>query len=223
MKKTATNAARRLREKLAALVAAPGTPDEGNAAQAKLARLDERYDFGQVDVAKEFLFAGKFTSSANAAPIAIIADWPLGAAVKWAIESATGIHCSFNGSELRAEATNGTVKKLSGIADTISGGFNALWAQFATFPTVTQADRALFLRGLYDGMMADQKPLGERLPARISQPTRKHATRRAVGYAAGVMVHPYNIAVELGKSIRFNVPLPELKNQLNAQKPKELK
>lgn len=158
----------------------------------------------------------------EAAPIATIPDWQLASAVKWAIESATGICCAFVGSELRAEATNGTVKKLAGIADTISGGFNALWTQFATFPTVTPADRGLFLRGLYDGMMNEQKPPGERLPARISQPTRKRATRKAVGFAAGVMVHPYNVAVELGKSIRFNVPLPEVINQLNTHKPKEI-
>jgi hypothetical protein len=72
-------------------------------------------------------------------------------------------------------------------------------------------------------MLNKAKPAGERLPSRISQPTRKRATRKAVGFAAGVMVHPYNVAVELGKSIRFNAPLPEVINQLNTHKPKEIK
>lgn len=60
-----TNGARKLREKLEALAARPGTPEEGEAAREKLTRLEARYDFGQVDVSKEFLFAGHFSASRN--------------------------------------------------------------------------------------------------------------------------------------------------------------
>ncbi len=218
----AGNGARILLTKLERLVEAPGTPDEGKAAAVKLARLRVKFDFGQADLAKEEIFAGTFTRAYDSRPLATIHDMSIASAVKWAIEQATGISCCFQGAELRAHATETTAAKLSGIAATISQGFGDLWLKFRTFPTISDVDRGIFLRGLWDGMMDDKAIAGEQLPRRAAIKPCRRAGKRAVGPVSGLCIHPYSIALDLGKSIRFNVPLPEVINQLEQQKPKEI-
>lgn len=210
--------------KLQALAARPGTPDEGAAAQKKLDRLNRRYDWTVPDMPKEYLFAGEFRPArdGNALPVINLDDMNLATWIKWAIESATGIRCLFRGSSVMAEATPDTAAKLTGIGNIIASGFSDLWQRFAGFPTVTQDDRGVFLRGLYDGMMNDCKPLGEQLPQRAqAAPTRK-AKRQAVGRVAGISLHPYAVATDLGRQIRFNVPLETIAGQLEQMKPKEI-
>ena len=221
-KAPATNAARRLREKLNALIAAPGTADEGKAARTKLDRLEARFDFGQVAVGREGLFAGSYQPANDSRLVATIHDWAVANAVKWAIEQATGIKCAFYGNEIRAQATEKTAGKLAGIAATITDGFGALWQSFRQFPTVSEVDRSLFVRGLYDGMMNEIKPVGQPLPARASVKPCRRAGKRTVGHLAGIAVHPYAVALDLGRQIRFNAPLPEILDQLENMKPKEI-
>ncbi len=220
--KPATAAARKLRASLETLAARPGTPAEGLAASQKLKRLLARYDFAMPDVSKEGLFAGQYRPSTDARPVITLADLDIASWVKWAIEESTGIRCLFRGCELLAQATPRTAEKLQSIGQTIASGFTGLWGLYRTFPFVTVEDRGVFLRGLYDGMMNEQKPIGERLPNRSAVNPLRKAKRRAVGHVAGIGLHPYAVAVELGRKIRFNVPLPEIANQLEQLKPKEI-
>lgn len=218
----ATNAARRLRERLTALADRPGTPDEGKIARAKLTRLEAKYDFGQVNVSKEYLFAGQFQPSSGAVPIAAeIRDMDIATWVKWAIEDSTGIRCLFRGSQLCAQATDKTASKLSEIGRTIAGGFTDLWQRFETFPTITPHDRGIFFRGLFDGML-QQASVGERLPSRPHVEKVKRAKKGAIGQAVGMALHPYAVALELGKQLRFNAPIVEVAESLEAKRPKQI-
>jgi hypothetical protein len=219
-KTPATPAQRKLKAKLEALKASPGTPDEGKAAAAKLARLLARADFTLPDVSKDEIFAGSFERSTTALPVMACDDWQLAASVKWAIETATGCGCIFQGSQLLAHATPRTATKLSGIADTIKDGFIGLWSKFRTFPTITPQDKAIFYRGLYDGMMNEARE--GILPARQAPKQSKRGKRAARPQETGFSLHPYTIAADLGRQIRFNVPLSEVINQLENQKPKEI-
>ena len=213
--KPATRKLRELLAKLEALAAAPGTPEEGAAAAAKVAKLRARYDFTVPDISKDDLFRGKFQRSASAVPVARLADVEIANSVKWAIEAATGIPCIFRDAELLAEATPGTARKLGQIAATITEGFSALWSRFGSAPGVHPADRGNFIAGLYDGMMNEQRT-GQALPLRAVGTDRRavRAKRRALNHAPGLNLHPYSVAVDLGRQIRFSVPLSEITNQL---------
>lgn len=217
----ATPAARKLHAKLSALAAAPGTPAEGQAAAHKLARLLERYSFGQNDVTKdkESLFAGRFCPAPEGRLVLPLADPAIAFWVKWAIEESTQIRCAFRGADFYASASPKTCEKLAGIARTIADGFTQLWDRFRTFPAVPAEARSIFFRGLYDGMMSDAKPPGQSLPQTAGVEAPKKAKRRAVGRVAGMELHPYSIASDLGKQIRFTVPLPDICTQLESLRP----
>ncbi len=220
--KPATNAARALLSKLEALTQSPGTPDEGKAAQKKLDRLRKRYDFSQADVSKDDIFRKPFKVSSLAAPIARFetADFDVGNAVKWGIEYAAGVPCRWRDGELLAQVAPSQAGELGGIASTISAAMLELWKQYAQ--AVNPLDRALFVAGLYDGMMNETRPLGQALPRRADcRPVK--GKRRAVGHVAGFAVHPYTVAVGLGKQIRFSVPLAVIAADLQQQTtPKEI-
>jgi hypothetical protein len=296
--KPATPKARKLRAALAALVAAPGTPDEGKAAQKKLDRLNRRYDFtAPPAVSADDLFKGSFQPSRDAVPVATFTagQGDIANSVKWAIENACRIPCLYSlapiGGEgqgegaivLKAQATPGTACQLATIAGTITASFETLWTEYATAPGTAAADRYAFLMGLYEGMMNETRPLGAPLPPRASKPAKlkpddficrlpeelknfsdfnravekkfdqengtvtwiryyyngkciaqsapdlnqvklreafyklQGKSAKAMCRAPGVSIHPYTVAAQLGKSIRFNVPLPELRSQLASQ------
>ncbi len=219
-KRPAQSVHRRLRAKLEALVARPGTVDEGTAAAKKLERLLNKYEFLGIEM--EGVFAGKFEPSATAYPVADFEDLTIATWVKWAIEGSTPIRCAFAGSVLIAEATPRTTEKLTGIAETIRAGMVELWAKFGEFPGVYSSDRGLFLRGLFDGMTSQHKPEGEQLPVRTLPKATRKAKARAVGFAQGLNLHPYSVAWDLGKQIRFQVPLVEISAQLENLKPREI-
>lgn len=219
MRTPATNGARRLREKLTELAARPGTLEEGKAARAKLTRLENRYDFGQVNVSKEGIFAGTFTRSPYAVSVGTLAPavawW-----VKWAIEEATKVPCAFRGPDLVAEVAPSSAPKLAGIAQTISAGFAELWGRFRTFPTITPDAQDIFFRGLYDGMMSQEKQPGQALPTFNRAPVKSRAKRGAVSRPAGLEVHPYSIALDLGRGLRFNSSLSDLTAKLEEARQK---
>jgi hypothetical protein len=209
--------------KLKAL-AEQGIDGEKTVAKRKLARLKGRYDFDvpAIDGGPN-LFSGRFARSSAGRSIYSFSSGELDIAnsVKWAIESATRIHCIHRGADLLAEATPATARRLTEICDYIAQSFRALLAGFRGLGEVTPADRSAFLMGLYDGMMNESRSAGQRLPG--SPFAKKRRTAKALAAAsAGVHVHPYTIAVGLGKKIRFSAPLEQITAELEVVAPKFL-
>ena len=93
----------------------------------------------------------------------------------------------------------------------LSQGFTVSWQHFATVPGVAAADQPLFFMGLYDGMMNETRPIGQRLPSPARRRTSAtRAKRNAVAHAPGLELHPYTVAVGLGRQIRFAAPHAQL-------------
>jgi hypothetical protein len=222
VKKLASNKTRALLAKLQALAAKPGTPDEGKAAEKKIAMLQKRYDFSQADISKDDIFAGKFKRATLAAHIYKFADdYTVANAVKWAIEYSTGIKCVWHGEELLAEAVPSSADKLANIALSVSESFRELWNQFAKVPGINAADRGVFIMGLYDGMMNEVKP--ELLPGRSAKPVKiARAKKKSVASPPGVALHPYSVAVGYGKQVRFSTPWNVIAADLENFIPKEI-
>jgi len=195
-----------------------GVDGEKFAAQRKIDRLKARFDFGG-PCAEETpdLFQGSFERSSKAKWVYSFAqaEVDLANAVKWAIESATGIHCLYRDCDLLAEATPSTATRLTRVAEHISQSFRALVARFSAVNGVSLADRRVFVRGLYDGMMNDLRDVGQPLPSRPGLRRRGRVKKPAVSSAAGLHVHPYTLAVGLGRQIRFSVPLHEIAAELD--------
>lgn len=212
---------RALFKKLQAL-AERGVEGEKIVAQKKLARLKAHLDFTAADPAEgPDLFSGRFTHSATARRIWSFdsSEFDLANSVKWAIESTTRIPCSYRSCELFAEATPATAAKLTGIAQHIAGSFRVLLERFGAIKGVNGNDRRVFVMGLYDGMMNDARNAGERLPSRAStKPRAKGRTKQkpAAPAAPGLNIHPYTIAVGLGKQIRFSAPIEQITGELEA-------
>ncbi len=207
---------RALFRKLQAL-AERGMDGEKAVAQRKLARLTARYDF-RVPAANDTpdLFSGRFASSSAARRIYSFNsnELDVASAVKWAIESATRIRCVHRSADLLAEATPATARKLSEISDYITQSFRALLARFCGLNGVSAADRGAFLMGLYDGMMNETRSAGQRLPGRSHSGKKRRTRKSPAREATGVNVHPYAIAVGLGKQIRFSAPLEQITAEL---------
>lgn len=113
-----------------------------------------------------------------------------------------------------AAATNGTATKLGKIAETVSMSFLELWNEYSRANGTFATDRPLFYRALYDGMMNDDRAAGEALPARTMPAKMPKAKRKALAFVAGLNIHPYSVALELGRMIRFSVPLPDVAARL---------
>ncbi len=210
--KPATPKARVLLAKLEAL-AERGINGEKAAAEKKLERLRARYDFTAPVADYNDLFKGNFQRSIYAKPILTVPDCDIANSIKWAIEAQTGIACVYQGGELAAQAELNTAKTLAGIAGTISESFAALWKRFFEGGALP-ADRRCFFMGLYDGMMNETRT--GLLPARAVPPVKvAKAKRGALMAAPALAVHPYSVAVNLGRQIRFCVPLDEITNELD--------
>ena len=69
--------------------------------------------------------------------------------------------------------------------------------------------------GLYDGMMNETRSAGQRLPGRSHSGKKRRTRKSPASDAAGVNVHPYAIAVGLGKQIRFSAPLEQITAELD--------
>jgi hypothetical protein len=221
----ATKTARALLGKLERLAdpANGGTPDEIAAANHKLERLRMRYDFSAPDPAEleqMDIFKGIRPKrlARRAAHLYTFrrADFDIANSVKWAIEEATGIPCHFRGEDLSAAVTAGVAKRLAKVAMHISQSFQTLLDQFEKLPGVTPSDRRLFIRGLYDGMMNDPRGAGERLPgdANTHRKTRKKKKKTASNSAPKLAVHPYTVALALGRQIRFAAPVETIAAEL---------
>jgi hypothetical protein len=195
-----------------------GVEGERLAAQRKIARLKARFDFDAPDPAETpDLFHGTFKRSSKARWICSFppAEFDVANQVKWAIESATGVHCLYRNCDLLAEAAPSTANRLAGIAEHISQSFRALVAKFSVLDGVSVADRGVFIMGLYDGMMNDPREVGQPLPGRPGKRKRGRLKQPPASPATGLHLHPYALAVSLGRQIRFSVPLEEIAAELD--------
>jgi hypothetical protein len=222
--KPANAKARVLLKKLQAL-AEQGIDGEKTSAQKKIARLKARFDFSAPDPAETpDLFLGSFKRATKARRIYSFGrnEFDVANSVKWAIESATGIPCLYRDCELLAEATQGTANRLAEIAVHIANSFRALIQTFSAVDGVSVTDRGAFVMGLYDGMMNEVRDVGQRLPSRPGRTKMRKPKKRDVARAAGLHIHPYTIALSLGKQIRFSAPLEQIAAELEAVTRKSL-
>lgn len=91
-----------------------GTPDEIAAARRKVQRLRNRFDFSEPDpdeLEQLDIFAGIHSRRPARRTVHVHtfepADFDIANSVKWAIEQAIGIACTFRGDELSAACTTG--------------------------------------------------------------------------------------------------------------------
>ncbi len=222
--KTANAKARALLEKLQAL-ADRGIDGEKASAQRKLARLKARIDFSApAPEETPDLFLGNFKRSSTARSIYSFGshEFDVANSVKWAIEAATKIPCMYRGGDLLAEATLSTTRRLTDIANHIAHSFRTLIDQFAAIDGVSVTDRGVFVMGLYDGMMNETRNAGQRLPSRPGSKKMRKGKKHAVAHAPGLHIHPYTIALSLGKQIRFSAPLDQIAAELETVTRKHL-
>lgn len=199
-------------KKLEAL-AERGVDGERVAAQHKLERLKARLNFNEpCREETPDLFRGPFKRSSKAKWFYSLpeSEVDIANAVKWSIESATGIHCLHRGRDLLAEAAPSTANRLTRIAEHISQSFRELVARFGSVEGVSNADQRVFVMGLYDGMMNEKRDVGQALPSRPVPKRTRRGKKPVTSAAAGLHVHPYTIAVGLGRQIRFSVPLQDI-------------
>ena len=216
--------ARALLTKLQAL-AEQGIDGEKISAQNKIARVKARFDFTAPDPDETpDLFSGSFKRSTTARRIYSFGghEFDVANSVKWAIESATKIPCVYRDGDLLAEATPSTANRLTQIADHIAHSFRALLEKFSAVDGVSVNDRGVFVMGLYDGMMNEVRNVGQRLPSRARVTKMRKAKKRAVSHAPGLHIHPYTVALSLGKQIRFSAPLEQITAELEAVTQKHL-
>lgn len=223
--KPADTRARALHGKLERLAdpANGGTPDEIATANRKLHRLRSRYDFSQpnpADLDSLDIFAARFSRRQTRHSVCLYrfepADFDIANSVKWAIEQAAGIPCSFQGGQLSAAVTARTADQLANVARNISESFRSLLDRFGALPGVTTGDRRLFVRGLYDGMMNDPRGAGERLPGDVAVRTgRRKPKTKVTDRVPQLAVHPYTIALGLGRQIRFAAPVEVVTAELD--------
>ena len=216
--KTANPKARALLIKLQAL-AERGIDGEKTSAQKKIARLKARFDFTGPDLTETpDLFLGSFKHASTARWVYSFGghEFDVANSVKWAIESATKIPCVYRGRDLLAEATPSTTNRLTDIADHIANSFRTLIDKFSAIDGVSVTDRSVFVMGLYDGMMNEVRNVGQRLPSRPGSTKMPKGKKRVVTPATELHIHPYTVAVSLGKQIRFSVPLEQIAAELDA-------
>ena len=170
------------------------------------------------------MFLGSFKRSSTARRIYSFGrnEFDVANSVKWAIESTIKIRCVYRDADLLAEATPATANKLTGIAAHIADSFRALIEKFSAAEGVSVNDRGVFVMGLYDGMMNEARTAGQRLPSRASLTKMRKGKKRVFTRAAGLHVHPYTVALSLGKQIRFSVPLEQIAAELEAVTQKRL-
>ncbi|MGO8696648.1 MAG: hypothetical protein ACLQVY_02870 [Limisphaerales bacterium] len=220
--KPANTKARALLAKLERLAdpANGATDGEAAAAKRKLARLKSRFDFAarEQSSAKDIFAGFKFTrrvgSSAHVYTFQA-AEFDIANSVKWAIETATGLRCHFRGGDLLVEAAPSTANRLSKLAGNIAESFRALLDRLGGLNGVTVQDRTVFVMGLYDGMMNEGRKTGHKLPNRLARPPKRaKAKKGAVAGAPGISIHPYTVALELGRQIRFAAPVEQITAEL---------
>lgn len=220
--KPATENIWKIRRKLEEL-AARGIEGERETAQRKLERLLARFDFAAGEPDGPSIFDGAWKPSRCGAAVLLASFGPtesvLGGFVKWAIENGAGIRGLWRMAgtdvELWVEAEPESLPQLRRLSETVQTAFGELWRTAA--PIARPGDRAPFFLGLYDGMMSDDWPAGKPLPAAYVAPVKRprKGKRTAVTVAPGMALHAYSVALELGRKIRFSVPIGEIAKELS--------
>ena len=224
--KPANLKARVLLKKLQAL-AERGIDGEKISAQSKIARLKARFDFAAPDLTDNEtpdLFSGNFKRSTAARRIYSFSgnDFDVANSVKWAIESAAEIPCVFRGGDLLAEAAPATAQRLTDIARHVALSFRSLIDKFGALDGVSVNDRVAFVMGLYDGMMNETRQAGQPLPRRSRAKKMPKARKGDMTRASVLGIHPYTVALSLGKQIRFSAPLEQITAELESATRKHL-
>ena len=124
--------------------------------------------------------------------------------------------------DLLAEATPSTANRLTEIAAHIAHSFRALLDKFSAVDGVNVDDRGVFVMGLYDGMMNEARNVGQRLPSRASVAKMRKGRNMPCPAPAGLHIHPYTVALSLGKQIRFSAPLEQITAELEGAMRKRL-
>ncbi len=222
MKPPATDVHRKLREKLLRLCDSP-VAGEAAAAKHKLERLLGKYDFNgksaqdAAQAATADLFEqvrvpvsrGKARLLFSFEP----AESDIASFAQWAIEKSYSVKaCIRSQSDWRTSiwvnANAPAMPELQKVAATIRSQFVTLWETLRKKADVEPTDRRPFMLGLYDGMMDDPRQPGQMLPQRgfaagKRRPKAKVKARKSDRAAPGLATHPYTLAVELGRQIRF--------------------
>jgi len=222
--KPATQKEHHLRRKLLEL-ATRGVGGEATNARAAVADLERRYDFSAeiIDTSAD-IFAGCnyapcFSGEAHALFEFDAGEEDVASFVKWAFGERFNINGSIRTgrgrSAIMLEAHRADIAGLKQLAEKIRGSFASLWSEFAKAPGVQPGARRPFLLGLYDGMMDDARGQGQALPP-VKAPVAKRTKRRkAIQHAPGLSVHPYELALEMGRKIRMARPLREIAQELS--------
>jgi len=218
----ATPKAWALHAKLFAL-AERGTDGERESAQLKLAKLCTRYDFTAPPTTGGDIFSGFAFPRCNlgeAHPLIELpdADGDIASAIKWAFESQLGLAGSFRYAgaklEIRIASPASAMPGLRSLAESIGKSFARLWQEFAKTPGVESNVKRQFIAGLTDGMLNDERR-GQALPPPITDKKRKaKPTKRALTHPIGISVHPYSVAVEMGRRVRVAAPIGTIVEEL---------
>lgn len=224
MKSAAKPAHHTLREKLQRLCDSP-VAGEAEAAKLKLKRLLARYDFDTpLEPSGPDLFAGVSVTGKNRKSQLLftfdIADSDVAGFVQWAMEQAYDVETGIRGGMQRensiwVEAPADAMPELKRVSETIRAQFIGLWKTLREKADVEPDDRKPFMLGLYDGMMDDPRQPGQALPQRMGLFSKKKkkakpkpkptadAKGKKVAHRPGLATHPYTLALELGRQIRF--------------------
>ena len=205
-----------------------GTRHEAVVAAAKLAALEERYDFsGKVvsETPTDDLFStftgGGIGGGTSRSIISIpTEDEEIGNFVKWAFlhKFALESHWDKNkpgSSVLMASIEKSAADSPRSVAKVILAQFKGLWLEYSKKNTLRLNQRRPFFCGLYDGMMETPRTAGERIPMVSGVRKPKRGKKPSTSTASDMDAHPYEIGLTLGAMIRTNLPLSSLKTQLH--------
>lgn len=220
MKTPANTKARALRAKLQALVAR-GVAGEASSAQAKLSKLESRYDFNVPNPDGADLFADAvFVRRGNQRPLSeVFHNSEIACFVKWALQSAFKLDALIRDRRdgtftLEAECAVESLKSLNHVARQLRIGFETLWQTFRELPGATDRDARTFLRGLWDSCMGDERPAGQMLPARVAPAVKGRTRKRGLALPPALAVHPYEAGLALGGKIRLQIPIEQIAGDL---------
>ena len=224
MKKTSATADLRRRRDHLAEMAARGTEHEKSIAKEKLKRLEARHDFAPPDdLDVEDIFAGwsRPAHSRVAHPVLKVKKEWLDAAnlIKWVFQDKFHADSTWRTSpaetELMLHASAADTKKFKPFAKDLLGTIIAACKEFSSGGNVRELDRAPFLTGLYDGLIDERHPAGQRMPgfspAAKKKPVRvKKPKKNQPPAEHAATIHPYDLGRDAGQKLRINIPRDEL-------------
>ena len=134
--------------------------------------------------------------------------------MKWILSERFGIAGILRGDSIRAQVRREDAERLRLTARSLFRDLAVLMAEFTRTPDAARASNQ-FVTGLYDGLMDDPRKPGQLLPPAKSASLKK-PKKAALTQAPGVSIHPYTLAVELGRSIRLATPAQALTAKIAA-------